>query len=55
MEKPCIRASHSCIAHNGKCYIFGGQDDDSNKLNDLWELDLETEQYKLVQLASDSH
>lgn len=34
--RPCIRASHSSVIHNGKCYIFGGQDDDNTKLNDLW-------------------
>ena len=43
---PCIRASHSTAVYNGKCYIFGGQDDDNNKLNDLWELTLETGMYK---------
>ena len=37
--KPCVRASHSAVVYNGKCYIFGGQDDENNKLNDLWELD----------------
>lgn len=40
---PCIRASHSSAVYNNKCYIFGGQDDDNNKLCDLWELDLQTE------------
>lgn len=39
-EKPCIRASHSSVVHNNKCYIFGGQDDDNNKLSDLWCLDI---------------
>ena len=46
---PCIRTSHSSAVYNGKCYIFGGQDDDNNKLNDLWELDLATETYKLLE------
>ena len=43
---PCIRASHSTAIFQGKCYIFGGQDDENNKLNDFWELNLETEQYR---------
>lgn len=51
---PCIRASHSTVVYNGKCYIFGGQDDDNNKLNDLWELDLETGMYKEVVLPASS-
>ena len=32
---PCVRASHSSCVYNGKFYIFGGHDDDQNKLNDL--------------------
>lgn len=42
-NKPCIRASHSSVVFNNKCYIFGGQDDDNNKLNDLWEFDIATD------------
>lgn len=42
-DKPCIRASHSAVVHGRKAYIFGGQDDENNKLNDLWEFDLDTE------------
>lgn len=47
-DKPCIRASQSSAIYNGKCYIFGGQDDFNNKLNDLWELDLGTETYREI-------
>jgi len=43
------------VVYQGKCYIFGGQDDDNNKLNDLWELDLQTEEFKQIELASLSH
>ena len=53
-ETPCIRASHSTAVYNGKCYIFGGQDDDNNKLNDLWELTLDTGMYKLITLPAGS-
>lgn len=51
---PCVRASHSCVFYNNKCYIFGGSDDDNNKLNDLWELDMATEQYKQIEIPADS-
>jgi len=34
-------------------YIFGGKDDDNNKLNDLWRLDLNTYQWNLVKPTSD--
>jgi N-acetylneuraminic acid mutarotase len=53
-EIPCIRASHSTAVYNGKCYIFGGQDDDNNKLNDLWELSLNTGMYRLITLTTGS-
>lgn len=51
---PCIRASHSSTVYNGKAYVFGGQDDDNNKLNDLWELDLATETYRSIELPQGS-
>jgi len=53
-ESPCIRASHSTTVYNNKMYIFGGQDDDNNKLNDLWEFCLDTGVYKEIILPADS-
>lgn len=44
-QQPCVRASHSSVVLNNQVYIFGGQDDENNKLNDLWSLDLTTEIY----------
>ena len=41
------------VAHEGKCYIYGGQDDDNNKLGDLWELDLATQTYQEVPCGGD--
>ena len=52
---PCIRASHSACFNDGKMYIFGGQDDDNNKLNDLWCFDLETEEFTQMDLDSSSY
>ena len=40
VKGPMPRASHSSVCHNDKLYVFGGQDDDNNKLGDLWEFDL---------------
>ena len=51
---PCIRASHSSVVYNGKFFVFGGQDDDTNKLNDLWELDLKTHVWKQIELPEGS-
>lgn len=50
-----MRASHSQVVHGRKCYIFGGQDDENNKLNDLWELDLDTEIFSQIELSPNSY
>lgn len=42
---PCVRASHSVCYYNKKCWVFGGQDDDNNKLGDLWCFNTETKQW----------
>jgi N-acetylneuraminic acid mutarotase len=44
---PCPRAGHSAVIKidqtSGDCmYIFGGKDDDNNKLNDTWKFNLKT-------------
>lgn len=36
---PVVRASHSNVVYHDKLYVFGGQDDDNNKLGDLWTFD----------------
>lgn len=36
-------------------YIFGGQDDENNKLKDLWEFDIASETFRLVELPDDSY
>ena len=33
---PCSRSGHSASIYNGNMYVFGGKNDDSEKLNDLW-------------------
>lgn len=45
------RASHSAASYNDKFYVFGGQDDDNNKLDDLWEFDTASGQWKQIQIA----
>jgi len=36
---PKPRASFSSAVYNDKLYIYGGQDDDNCKLDDIWEFD----------------
>jgi len=44
-DQPCPRTGHSAIIHkeekDGEClFIFGGKNDDNEKLNDLWKFQL---------------
>jgi len=39
---PTPRSGHSSCIFENNMYVFGGKDDDNNKLNDLWKLDLTT-------------
>lgn len=44
------RASHSAASYNDKFYVFGGQDDDNNKLDDLWEFDSASGKWRQIQM-----
>ena len=39
-EQPCPRSGHSAVVHKGNMYVFGGKDDDSEKLNDFWSFNI---------------
>ena len=45
---PIERNAHSAVAHSSSVFAFGGQDEDNNKLNDLWEFNLTTKQWSQV-------
>lgn len=47
---PMARASMSSCCYNDKLYIFGGQDDDNGKLDDLWEFDQTTSAWRQIQI-----
>ena len=47
---PKPRASASSAFYNGKLYVFGGQDDDNNKLDDLWEFDTQQGTWRQIQI-----
>jgi len=47
---PKPRASHSSTAWNDKLYVFGGQDDDNNKLEDIWEFDTASGSWREIQI-----
>ena len=50
---PQPRAGHSATVHNGKMYVFGGKDEDNEKLKDLWSFDFDTREWKEVSCDSE--
>ena len=51
---PSARAGHSGSVMNGRLYIFGGHDEENNRLDDLWELDLTSEVWTKLEIP-DGH
>jgi N-acetylneuraminic acid mutarotase len=49
---PEPRAGHSCSIYNDGLYVFGGKDDDNNKLNDLWCFDLKSYIWKEIKVEN---
>lgn len=47
---PKPRASSSSAVYQDKLYVFGGQDDDNGKLDDLWCFDIATQQWQRIQI-----
>ena len=45
---PKPRASMCSACYNDKFYVFGGQDDDNGKLDDLWEFDVASGQWRQI-------
>ena len=40
---PCARSGHSAVLYGtSQMVIFGGKDDENNKLDDIWEFDFDT-------------
>ena len=36
---PCVRSGHSAVEYQDKLYVYGGQNQDGVKLNDMWVFD----------------
>lgn len=47
-SQPCHRAGASAVSIGNTMYLFGGKDDESTTLNDLWKLDMETLEWTKV-------
>lgn len=37
---PPKRAGHTAVLYKDSMFVFGGKDEDNNKLNDIWEFNL---------------
>lgn len=48
---PSMRAGHTATTYGDSMFIFGGKDQDNNKLNDLWEFNFST--YLWEQIVAD--
>ena len=49
---PQERCGHSAVVHGGAMWIFGGKDDDNQKLNDLWKFNLTARTWQRVEQPS---
>lgn len=41
-EGPSQRAASSIVIYNNALYVFGGHDEDNEKVSDLWKFDIGT-------------
>jgi len=48
-EGPVPRSNHSAVVYKDALYVFGGADEEGEKLNDFWKLDLRTYQWEQIQ------
>lgn len=50
---PEIRSSHSAVIFQNQMYVFGGNNEEGEKLNDLWRLDLRTYFWERINALGD--
>jgi Galactose oxidase, central domain len=48
---PKSRSGHSSVIHQGSMWVFGGRDEDNNKLNDLWKFEISTSTWQEIKPA----
>jgi N-acetylneuraminic acid mutarotase len=51
-DRPVPRAGHSAVVHNDSMIIFGGRDEENNKLNDLWLFNFSTYFWEHIDLPN---
>jgi len=45
---PIPRNAHSAVAQGNSVFVFGGQDEDNNKMGDIWEFNITTKQWAQI-------
>ena len=53
-QRPPARAGHSMVLAENALWVFGGKDEENNKLNDLWRFDLAGSSWSEVQIKGDA-
>ena len=53
-QRPPARAGHSMVLAENALWVFGGKDEENNKLNDLWRFDLAGSSWSEVQCKGDA-
>ena len=51
---PPARAGHSTVLCEGAMWVFGGKDEENNKLNDLWKFDFASSTWEEVKCKGDA-
>ena len=50
--RPMERVGHSAVLHNDKTLVvFGGKNEDNEKMNDTWTFDLSTKTWTKIEIA----
>jgi len=52
---PSCRAGSSLVSHDSNVLMFGGQEDDNKKMNDVWKFDINASCWSKVDIDSDSY
>jgi N-acetylneuraminic acid mutarotase len=50
--QPVPRAGHSAVVYGDTMLVFGGRDDENNKLNDLWSFNFTTYQWEYIDVLN---
>jgi hypothetical protein len=52
---PAARASVSVGVYGRNVYMFGGQEDDNRKLNDIWSFDCDDMSWTQIEIGADDY